>query len=188
MRWLIREWPYAALFAAGFLLLLLPFFHALGLALMLVYLQLPLYMLHQFEEHDRDRFRAFANRMLAGGREAFTPLAIFVINSVGAWGLDLAALYLAYFHDLAFGLIAIYLPLFNAVTHAVAAVVWRRPNPGLWTALGLFVPLGVWSLVVVSEASHASWRMHALGLGVAVLVHAAIMIYARLRIRRLAAG
>jgi hypothetical protein len=187
MRWLVREWPYAAIFTAGFLLLLIPFFYQLGLAITLVYLQLPLYMIHQFEEHDRDRFRTFANQMLAGGREAFTPTAIFVINSVGVWGVDLAALYLAWFHNLAFGLIAIYLPLFNALTHVGATIVFRRYNPGLWTALALFLPFGVWSLIVVSRASHATWPMQALALGVAILVHALIMVHVKLRLRKLAA-
>jgi hypothetical protein len=187
MRWLVREWSYATLFAAGFLVLLIPFFHALGLAIALVYLQLPLYMIHQFEEHDQDRFRKFANQMLAGGRDAFTPTAIFVINSVGVWGVDFAALYLAWFHNLGFGLIAIYLPVFNGISHVACTLALRRYNPGLWTSLVLFLPLGIWALVVVSAASHATWQMHALCIGVAILVHASILIYVKLRLRSLPA-
>jgi len=186
MKWLIKEWPYAALFAAVLLLLLTPFILALGWPLALIYLQLPAYMLHQFEEHDRDRFRLFANQLIGHGREAFTPLAIFVINSAGVWGIDLLALYLAYFVDLSFGLIAIYLPLVNAFTHIVVAVALRRYNPGLWTALGIFIPLGIWSLVVVSSASGAGWGAQALSLGGAILIHMMIMGYVRLRLRRLA--
>lgn len=184
MRWLIREWPYAALFTAVFLLLLLPFIGALGLALTLVYLQLPLYMLHQFEEHDQDRFRKFANQMLAGGKEALTPAAVFVINSVGVWGIDLLALYLACFVDLAFGLVAIYLPVVNAITHVVGTLVLRRYNPGLWTGLALFLPFGIWALLVVSAASEATWMEQGMALGVAILVHAAIIGYVKARVRR----
>jgi len=187
MRWLIHEWPYAALFTAVFLLLMLPFISPLGLALTLIYLQLPLYMLHQFEEHDQDRFRKFANQWLAGGKEAFTPLGIFVINSAGVWGLDLLALYLAFYVDLAFGLVAIYLPLVNAVSHIVAALVKRCYNPGLWTSLVLFLPLGGWALMVVSKACQAGWTQQAAALTAAILVHALIMGYVKLRLRKLKA-
>ena len=185
MRWIIKEWPYAALFSAGFLLLLLPFISALGLSLALIYLQLPLYMIHQFEEHDKDRFRTFANNVIGGGKEAFTPGAIFFINSVGVWGLDLVALYLAFYVNLALGLVAIYLPLVNAVTHIVMCVALRRYNPGLWTAALLFLPLGVWALAVVTKASQATWGMQACALGGAVLVHVGIMVYVKTRLRRL---
>lgn len=41
MRWLIREWPYATLFAAGFLLVMTPFVSPLGLPFLLIWLQLP---------------------------------------------------------------------------------------------------------------------------------------------------
>jgi len=185
MRWLVKEWPYAALLAAAFLLLLLPFIGTLGLPLALIYLQLPLYMLHQFEEHDRDRFRTFANQVIGRGKQAFTPGAIFFINSVGVWGVDLLALYLAFYVNLAFGLVAVYLPLVNAVTHIVMCVALRRYNPGLWTAVLLFLPLGGWALAVVSAESRATWGMQACALGVAILVHLAIMIYVKGRLRRL---
>lgn len=185
MKWLIKEWPYAALFAGVLLLCLLPFFLALGLPLTLIFLQLPLYMLHQFEEHDRDRFRIFANQVVGQGREAFTPLSIFIINSVGVWGIDLLALYLAFYVDLSFGLLAIYLPLVNAFAHIAALVALRRYNPGLWTAILLFIPFGIWSLLVVSQASGASAKAHALALGAAILVHVAILAFIKLRLRRL---
>ena len=58
--WLVNrwQWPYAALFTAGFLAVLAPFvFRVAGVPLGLIYLQLPVYMLHQYEEHAGDRFR-----------------------------------------------------------------------------------------------------------------------------------
>ncbi len=186
MRWLVREWPYAALFTAFFLLALLPFFTAFGLALALVYLQLPIYMVHQFEEHDRDRFRKFANQLIGGGREVFTPMAIFIINSVGVWGIDLLALYLAYEVNLAWGLVAIYLPILNGVSHLAVSLAIRRYNPGLWTSIGLFLPFGLWALAVVSKASHASWQQQVEALAIAIFVHALIILHVRLRLHRLA--
>jgi Protein of unknown function with HXXEE motif len=186
MRWLIREWPYAAIFTAAFLVVLLPFFGTLGLPLVLIYLQLPLYMIHQFEEHDQDRFRKFVNQTIAGGREAFTPLSIFVINSLGVWVIDLLVLYLAFYVDLSFGLVAIYLPLLNSIGHVAFTIALRRYNPGLWTSLFLFLPLGSWALYVVSKASHAGWQAQAASIGAAVLLHAVIFAYIKLRLRKLA--
>lgn len=185
LRWLLREWPYAVLFTAGFLLVLAPFFGAFGLPLLLVYLQLPLYMVHQFEEHRQDRFRRFFNEVIGGGGEVLTPGAVLVINSIGVWGVDLASLYLAWSVGLAWGLIAVYLTLVNAVVHIVMAVARRRYNPGLWTAILVFLPAGIWALVVVSAASGASWQAHALAAGAAVVLHILIMAWARRRLRQL---
>ena len=188
LRWLIHEWPSATLFTAGFLLVLSPFLAPLGLPLLLIFLQLPIYQIHQFEEHHRDRFRLFANQLLAGGREAFTPTAIFVINSAGVWGVNLLALYLAYFCSLSWGLIAIYLTLVNALSHVGMAIALRRANPGVWTSLALFLPMGGWALVVVSRASAATWGEQAIGLGTALLIHAGIILFIRIRIRKLQAS
>ena len=159
MGWLVGgwHWPTASLFTAGFLLLLAPaWFSVMGLALTLVYLQLPVYMLHQWEEHRGDRFRAYINRVIGGGREALTPTATFWINALGVWAVDLAALYLAGFVDLALGLVAVYLPLVNAVGHLGPAVARREYNPGLWTSAALFLPLGGWGLYEVAAASGAT--------------------------------
>lgn len=147
----------------------------------LVFLQLPLYMLHQFEEHAHDRFRIFVNQRIGGGREVLTPWAVFVINSFGVWGVDLVSLYLAYFVHPALGLIAIYLTLVNAVAHLGMALAMRCYNPGLLTAIILFFPGGIWALLVVSQASQAGWKMQALGLAVALLTHLLIVVHVRRR-------
>jgi hypothetical protein len=56
--------------------------------------------------------------------------------------VDLISLYLSFFVNPGFGLIAVYLAVVNAVVHLVAAVALRAYNPGLWTAILLFLPLG----------------------------------------------
>ena len=142
--WLVGkwQWPYAALFTAGFLGLLAPLvFRYAGIPLGLVYLQLPIYMLHQYEEHAGDRFRLWVNNMLGHGRDVLTPIATFWINSLLVWLLDLVALYLACFVDLSLGLIAIYLPMLNAFGHIVPAIFKRQYNPGLLTR-HLHLPAG----------------------------------------------
>ncbi len=183
--WLVVkwQWPYAALLAAGFLGLLAPVvFFLEGVPLGLVYLQLPIYMVHQYEEHRGDRFRLWINGRIGQGREVLTPIATFWINSLLVWLPDLVALYLACFVNLSFGLVAIYLPLLNAVGHIVAAIVTRSYNPGLWTSVGLFVPVGLVSVVVVSRAAGSTLANQLLALGVAVAVHGVIIVDVRRRL------
>jgi hypothetical protein len=185
-RWLVRDWqwPAAALFAAVFLLALLPVFAAhAGAALALVFLQLPVYMIHQWEEHTGDRFRQYANRTIGGGREALTPAGTFWINSLGVWGVDLAALYLAWKVEPAAGLVAGYLAVVNAVLHIGPAVARREYNPGLVTAAGLLLPAGGWC--VWQAGSECGWLPHVLGLASAVGVHVVVVGYVAGRLARL---
>jgi Protein of unknown function with HXXEE motif len=188
VRWLVDqwEWPYAAAFTALFLLVLAPlWWDANGAALGLVYLQLPVYMLHQLEEHRGDAFRRFVNERLAGGREALTPRATFVINSAGVWGIDIVSLWLAYEVEIAFGLIAVYLTAANALVHIAGAIAMRAYNPGLATAVALFVPVSVWGAIEVTDAADAGLGYQVLAIAIAVGVHAAIMLYLRARIAEL---
>lgn len=182
-RWLVREWnwPAAACFAAVFLLVLAPPFAAVaGSALALIYLQLPAYMLHQWEEHSSDRFRLYVNRTIGGGRQALTPTATFWINSLGVWAFDLAALYLAWWVAPSAGLVAGYLAVVNAVPHLGAAVLRREYNPGVVTAALLLLPVGGWCVVRVGSGAGV-WP-HAVALAAAIGLHALIVAYVMRRL------
>ena len=184
LRWLESQWPYAALLCAVILLLIAPVWYAgLGLMFTLIYLQIPVYMLHQFEEHNQDRFRKFANALF--GKEVFTPLSILVINSLGVWGVDIVVLLLAYFLNPALGLIAAYLPVINGISHIGIAVARRGYNPGLVTSLVLFLPIGGWTIWVISSQINPTLGMQLACIGVAILIHVGIIAHVRLRLRRL---
>jgi hypothetical protein len=184
IRRLIDNWVYGG-FLAGFLILGL--FAVIGrewsAAFWLVALQLPLYMLHQFEEHDADRFRLFVNRLMGDGRDILTKQAVFVINVPGVWGVNFAAVALAALVDLGFGLIAIWLTLVNGIVHVVQAAALRRYNPGLVTAILLFLPAGLAGVWVLHAAGHgpAGWQI--LGFAVAAAIHAAIIVHVRRRMK-----
>jgi hypothetical protein len=188
--WLIArwQWPAAALFAAAFLITLIPFVASFaGLALTLVYAQLPAYMLHQFEEHHDDCFCTYVNKLLAGGRTALAPGAAFVINSVFVRGVDFVALYLARFVSLGLGLIAVDLALVNATAHLAMAAARREYNPGVWTSAGIFVPLGAATYAVLRQAG-ATVTEQLIALGVALAIHAGIIVHVRFRIARIDAA
>jgi Protein of unknown function with HXXEE motif len=184
--WLVRQWqwPYAALFTAAFLFALLPFIAGgAGGLLALVFVQLPIYMLHQWEEHAGDRFRMYANRVIGGGREALTPTATFWINCLGVWAVDLAALYLAWAITPAAGLIAGYLALVNSLLHIGPALVRREYNPGLVTAVVLFPFAGGWC--VLSVGATCGLLPHLIALAAAIGIHLLIVAYVATRLARL---
>jgi hypothetical protein len=186
-RWLVVEWnwPAAAVFAGC---MLLPFvamlWHLAGPVFALVALQLPLYMLHQGEEHLGDRFRRDVNVMFGG--EVLSPAAAFWINSLGVWGVDLVSILLAVFVAPAWGAIAIWLTLFNGATHILAFIARRRPNPGLVTSIVLFLPLGGAALWTLSRSPGMTTSMQWVGFGTAWLVHAAIIAWIVSRRRTIA--
>lgn len=171
--WLYERWVVGALFMAGALLALAPFLAGLAtLPLLLIYLCLPAYMLHQVEEHTGDRFRTFANQRVFGGVEALTREDVLWVNLPGVWGVILVAIYAAQAFGPGAGLVAPYLMVVNAITHAGASIKMRRYNPGLGTSLAIFAPLGAAALWVVP----ASLGQHLLGLGLSLLIHAAIVV------------
>lgn len=186
--WFFQNWMYAGLIAGLFLLAALPLFvGGWSAAMVAVFLMLPAYMVHQVEEHAGDRFRRFINKHVAKVPNALTTRAVVVINVPLVWGVDLVAIYLARFVALGWGLIAIYLTLVNAIVHVVAAAALRAYNPGLITAVLLFLPLGGWGLVTVADAPGVTLAQHAVGLLFAVLVHAGLAAHVLRRAQRLRA-
>ncbi|MFP5230323.1 MAG: HXXEE domain-containing protein [Acidobacteriota bacterium] len=173
------RWVFLSLFFGVLLLLLAPVFaHRMEWSafILLVYLQTPLYMLHQVEEHTGDRFRAFVNRQIYGGLDALTPAAVLVANIPGVWGITALSLNLAVSAAAGWGLLGVYLMAVNAIVHVVALIRWRRYNPGLWTALLLFLPVSVLSLWK-SASTLDPWRHHLIGLGTALAIHGALVLY-----------
>lgn len=185
-----RHWVSAALVLGVALLLLLPLLARRmewNPWIILVYLQIPVYMLHQVEEHTGDRFRAFVNREIYGGVDALTPLTVLWTNVPGVWGITGLSLYLTVCAAAGWGLLGLYLIAVNAVIHIAAFPVRRKYNPGLWTALLLFLPLSVLSFRS-GAATQATWVHHAVALAVAIAIHAELVVHTRRRAMRLRAA
>lgn len=181
------NWVYGGFLAALMLLVLTPVLASgWSLALLLIWLQLPVYMLHQYEEHDADRFRQVVNATIGGGKEVLSRADVLVINIAGVWGVDTIAFLLAARVHLGLGLIAVYLSLVNSVGHCVQAVALRGYNPGLVTSIVLFMPLGGITLWVLAGTGEVSATDHLIGLAAAILIHAGIILRVATRRRQLA--
>jgi hypothetical protein len=171
---LFGNWVYGGVLAGLLLFGLAPVLAApLGEATRLAYLALAAYMLHQYEEHDADRFRLFVNAALGPGRCGSSAADVFVINIAGVWGVIAIALWLAERAAPGWALIAAWLPFINAMVHIAQAARMRRYNPGLVTAIAAFIPLGLWMLIVIWPM--ASPVQHLVSLGLVLGLHAAIV-------------
>ena len=154
-------------------------------AAMLVYLHLPMYQLHQYEEHDGDRFRAWMNGVVGGGHELLTVKAALFINVVGVWATFTLVIVGAALHHVGLGLAIVYPTLMNGLLH-IGQAVWRREyNPGLATSMLLFLPVSGAALWAVSRAEGVGIAYHLLGLIAGVGSHIAIVIHLRRRLARL---
>ena len=119
----------------------------------LVCLMLPMYMLHQFEEHGFNLFAQryhFIEELCAslGYRELSrcpaSPSFVLAVN-LGVWipGV-LAILYRR--RNIMVGACAMGIPLVNAAVHVGVGIAQHHYNSGLLTAVGLFVPICAWTL------------------------------------------
>ncbi|MEM6374326.1 MAG: HXXEE domain-containing protein [Pseudomonadota bacterium] len=171
---LYEYWVYGGALASVILLLLAPL---LGwpLSEVLIYLSLPAYMVHQYEEHDNDRFRLYFNSLLGASSRGLSHRAVFAINFAGVWLVILASLWLARFVSPGWGAIAAYLLLFNGFVHIAQFIILRRPNPGLLTAVFPFLPLGA----AVLFATSPSLTEHIVSFVLIVVLHAAIVVHVR---------
>lgn len=173
-----KNWVYGGTLAGILLLALAPLLlRGFSTPAVAAFLCLPIYMLHQFEEHDRDRFRQFVNAKIGGGADVLSSRVVFVINIPLVWGTVSVSFALAAQVHPGFCLIAVYLLLLNAVVHIVPAMVTRSYNPGLVTAIILFLPASAYGFYAVQQAGAGTLPMHALGAAISVATHAGLVGY-----------
>ena len=177
---LISNWVYGGALAGILLLVMSPLLvSGWTIPLAATFLHLPAYMIHQYEEHDHDRFRLFFNETIGKGFDVLSPLAVFITNVPGVWGVIALSLYGAVLFGLGWALVAVYLVLVNALVHVVHAIIFKRYNPGLFTAVVVFLPLGSFTLAAIDRAGGGSVTSHAVGLVTAIAIHAAILLHVK---------
>ncbi|MEM9128386.1 MAG: HXXEE domain-containing protein [Pseudomonadota bacterium] len=167
-----QNWTYATPPVA---LLLIGLYPLIDSTLKLsVFASLPIYMFHQYEEHDDNRFAHFLNGMMGSEKRGLSARDIWIVNVIFVWFFLLAVFYLSSI-DTQWGVLAAYLLAINGVVHILWALKFRSYNPGLWTAIVLFIPGAIWIFSTVP----ASTVIHFVSAVVVVFLHAGILVAAR---------
>jgi hypothetical protein len=187
--WIVENWSRMSLPFAVLMLCSLPIFLTAGNgALILLYTLLPVYMIHQYEEHAHGRFVEFFNSTIGRGYGVLTRASAFWINILEVWLAFLVSFYLAKYVALGIAFVPIYLTIINGFTHVVASIALRRYNPGLYTSLLLFLPWGFFLLIYFNTITRFSLFFNGIGLLTGVIGHVVIVVYALRRRGKLESG
>jgi len=169
---LVQHWMKVGTFMSPFLVLVAASFSKPGRAIDARSISLVLllaYILHQFEEHWVDiygrgyAFKPYLNAFLSGllghaqAAELMSDASVFVINTSLVWLVGALAVWRGGEHIFAALCIAA-IVVVNAISHIGAGLISGSYNPGLLTAVLVFLPVGVgaYVLLVRSEAATAS--------------------------------
>jgi hypothetical protein len=180
-----RLWVYGGALSALILLALAPLLADVWRPeLVAVYLILPIYMLHQFEEHDNNRFAQFISKHVGNGREVLSLGQIFWINIGLVWTVVTVDIWLADKVAIGWGLIAIYLTLLNAFAHIAQGLFLRIYNPGLFTAGFVFLPYCIWAADFLHQSGEVTPLQDGIAILLAIAGHAVILLMAYRNLQR----
>jgi hypothetical protein len=180
INWLIKNWAKLCIFLSIIVaLIILLVVKTNNIILFLIWLQIPIYLLHQFEEHSwPGGFKNFFNKEVFNVKTGEYPLNdknIFWINVPIIWVLMpiFAALSSV---NLFFGLWIPYFAVFNSLTHVIAAIVKRKYNPGLFISVVLGIPVASYTLWLFYTLISVPLVITLLSLLIVLLLHLAIII------------
>jgi hypothetical protein len=150
----------------------------------LVCLMLPVYMLHQFEEHGinlrGERYHFLTELCALLGRPDLDgcpadPVFVLAVNcGGGVWIPGLLAILFRRRNPM-IGACAMGIPLVNAFAHVGPAIALRAYNSGLATAVLLFVPMCAWTIARFRRAGLLGPAQLSCVVGSGLLVHAALI-------------
>lgn len=174
INWLYGNWAKLSLFLAVITTVLIYIFiNHLNLLLFLIWMQLPIYLLHQFEEHNWNGFKNYVNRNVFKVKEGDFPLnnkIIFWVNIPVVWilipifsGLSSA--------NILFGLWIPYFAVFNSLSHVIVSVRNQEYNPGLLVSLILGIPAGIYGLIIFYYYINVPALISVISIFFAVVLH-----------------
>ncbi len=152
---------------------------------------LTVYLVHQFEEHGVDLrgrayfFLTYARNLLGelGAASGFTltPLAIYRTNTIFVWLPFLAAVW-GHRRFIWPGLAAGGLVLTNAILH-IGIALWREEyNPGVGSAIVLFLPVALLYFRFVRRRCGVGWQSIAGGVLFGAVEHALLLLRIRFNV------
>lgn len=184
-RWLYENWAKLCLILS--LITTLVIFSVVGtsnIVLFFIFIQIPVYLLHQFEEHAwPGGFKNYVNQRVFKADSIDYPLndvSVFWVNIPIIWILMPVFASLSYL-NLFFGLWIPYFAVINSLTHVVAAFIKKEYNPGLAVSLVLGIPIGICALGLFYASISVPLLVTLLSVLAAVLMHLVLIIFIRRR-------
>lgn len=181
MKWLYDNWYKSTIFLAVYMLVVLIIFVLkTDFALFLIWIQMAVYLLHQFEEYILPGgFVNFFNDKILGSEKTDFPLdkkASFWINvPIIFIAYPLSAI-LAGYIDISIGIWTAYFSIINAMSH-VGIFFKNRYNPGFFVSLFLNIPVGIYTIYYFASQNIISLNEQLVGLTIGLLVQAVVMFY-----------
>lgn len=149
--------------------------------LYLIWLQFPVYLLHQFEEHVYPgNFRAFVNKEIFHSQQINFPLseaATFWINILAIWFLFPAGALLAQHVSPLFGVLLPVFGLFNATLHILFLIIKRRYNPGALVSIFLNYPTGIYTLYILNQYGFLTTLSVSYAFILTLITHAMLVLF-----------
>jgi hypothetical protein len=182
MKWLYENWPNATIFTAIYIMTLLVLFvMKTDYALFLIWAQMCMYLLHQFEEYILPGgFKEYFNINVLGSDDDQEPL-----NKAIAFWINVPVVFIAYpvtailaqFLGIGVGMWTAYFSIINGAGHVVMAIKGRCYNPG--SAVSLFgnIPFGIYTVWYLNTNASVSVTANVVGLVIGLLVQGAVMFY-----------
>ena len=182
MTWLYKNWAkLSGLIALIITIIILIYVKLENLVLFLIWLQIPIYLLHQYEEHARNGFKYYINKKVFKVKEGEYPLNdenIFWINIPIIWIIMPIFAGLSSF-NLMFGLWIPYFAVFNSLSHVVFSLRNLEYNPGLIVSLLLGIPVGIYTLLIFYRYISVPLIISIISIFIALLLHLMIFGYIR---------
>ncbi|PTD93344.1 hypothetical protein C9439_08000 [archaeon SCG-AAA382B04] len=181
LAWLEQHWPISTPFLALYLTIVLVLFVLnKNFALFLIWIQIPLYWLHQFEEYIYPGgFMEYFNiKVLSSNRKDWpiTKKDTFWINiPITFIGFPVSAI-LAGLIDISIGIWTAYFSIINALSHL--GMFFRGGyNPGLVASVSLNIPVGVYTIYYFATSQLISLNSHIIGVSIAIAIQVILMIW-----------
>jgi len=182
MDWLYKNWSNLSLGLALVLtLLIFIFIKPSNTLLFLIWIQIPIYLLHQFEEHSRNGFKNYVNKKVFNVVDGDYPLNdknIFWINIPIIWILMPLFAILSSINPL----IGLWIPFFgiiNSLSHVIFSIVNKEYNPGILVSLILGIPVGLYALMIFYSNLQISYLVTILSVGFSIILHMIVLFYIR---------
>jgi len=182
MSWIEEHWPKSTIFLAVYsTILIVVFVLKIDIALFLIWIQLPIYWLHQFEEYVfPGGFIETFNRQVLGSNEKEWPMS----KRASFW-INIPIIYIAFplsaimagTVDISIGIWTAYFSILNATSHVGMFVKKRKYNPGLFVSAFLNIPVGVFTVWYFYSNDVISVFGHLTGVLVAVTVQGGLMVW-----------